>query len=159
MGRARCRRQVPIGSMAIAGRRFAMTDSVSPKKRSEIMRSVGSQNTRPEVATRRLLHGLGYRFRIHRRDLPGTPDIVFPSRKKVIFVHGCFWHGHRCRYGKLPKSRLDYWRPKINGNRKRDAKKIKLLREAGWAAAVIWQCELRTQSGLTTKLKSFLGSR
>ena len=149
MGRARCRRQVPIGSMAIAGRRFAMTDSVSPKKRSEIMRSVGSQNTRPEVATRRLLHGLGYRFRIHRRDLPGTPDIVFPSRKKVIFVHGCFWHQHDgCSKARMPKSRTHFWEEKFRRNRARDVRNVSDLREVGWMAAIVWECEIKRPTRL-----------
>lgn len=90
-----------------------MTDRLSPERRRYLMQQVRSKNTRPEKAVRSLLHSIGYRFRLHRKDLPGTPDIVFPSRRLVLFVHGCFWHGHGCRIGQLPKSRLDYWSPKI----------------------------------------------
>lgn len=135
-----------------------MADTVPQKTRSRIMRSVGTRNTGPEVAVRKLLSSLGYRYRLHRRDLPGTPDIVFAGRRKVVFVHGCFWHGHRCRYGKLPKSKIEYWRPKIENNRKRDAKNMKSLRDEGWKAAVVWQCELRNERNAQKKLKAFLGA-
>jgi DNA mismatch endonuclease (patch repair protein) len=132
-------------------------DSVTTAKRSEIMRAVKSEDTGPEVAVRKMLHRLGYRYRLHRRDLPGTPDIVFPGRRKVVFVHGCFWHGHRCRYGWLPKSKLEYWQPKIEANRKRDVRKLRELRRAGWEVLVVWQCELKQETRVVQKLVSFLG--
>jgi len=122
------------------------------------MQSVGTKDTGPEVAVRRLLHGLGYRYRLHRRDLPGSPDIVFPGRRKVIFVHGCYWHGHGCSKGKLPKSRLDYWEPKIARNRQRDAEKEAALRKAGWDVLTLWQCEVKDLEALRPRLLVFLGS-
>ena len=120
-----------------------MADRVSPQRRSAIMSRVGTKDTKPEIQVRRMLHGLGYRYRLHRKDLPGKPDLVFPKRRKVIFVHGCFWHGHGCQWGKLPKSRLDYWAPKIRANRARDKSVVVALSERGWKAFEVWQCELR----------------
>lgn len=132
-------------------------DTRTPKKRSEIMAAVQTKNTGPELYVRRLLSAQGYRYRLHRRELPGRPDIVFPGRYKAIFVHGCFWHGHRCRKGRLPKSRLSYWRPKIAANKIRDAKNLVALRWSGWTTLVIWQCELKNGERITRKLKTFLG--
>lgn len=120
------------------------------------MSKVGQKNTKPEVMLRRALHALGYRFRLHRRDLPGTPDIVFPSRRKVVLVHGCFWHGHGCRWGQLPKSRTEYWRPKIETNRERDNRTLTALAEAGWEPMVVWQCELRDLNEVVRRVESFL---
>lgn len=120
------------------------------------MQAVKSKNTRPELVVRSLLHRLGYRFRLHRKDLPGTPDIVFPSRKATIFVHGCFWHGHGCRIGQLPKSRLAYWTPKIAANGARDDRKQAALAAAGWRSLVVWQCELKDSEALARKLGKFL---
>lgn len=134
-----------------------MSDRVPAAKRSEIMRSVKPEDTGPEIAVRKMLHRLGYRYRLHAKDLPGKPDIAFPSRRKVIFVHGCFWHGHRCPYGRLPKSRLEYWQPKIEANRARDARKTSELRRAGWGTAVVWQCELKDSARTLKKLALFLG--
>lgn len=122
------------------------------------MRQVKGKDTRPERVVRSLLHHLGYRFRLHRKDLPGTPDIVFPSRRLTLFVHGCFWHGHGCRIGQLPKSRLDYWQPKIAANRERDARKEAALEAAGWHVAVVWQCELADLEQLTKRLQALLGA-
>ena len=133
-----------------------MTDHVPPERRSYIMAKVGQRNTGPELALRRALHALGYRFRLHRSDLPGKPDIVFPSRRKVIFVHGCFWHGHGCRWGKLPKSRVDYWRPKIETNRERDRDVLTRLNEAGWEALVVWQCEMKDIEAALNRVRAFL---
>lgn len=121
------------------------------------MQSVRSKDTGPEMAVRSLLHKLGYRFRLHRKDLPGSPDIVFPSRKKVVFVHGCFWHGHGCSKGKLPKSRIEYWQPKIARNSQRDAENILQLNNLGWNVLILWQCELRNFDETTNKLVEFLG--
>lgn len=122
------------------------------------MRAVRTRDTGPEMIVRKLLHAKGYRYRLHRRGLPGTPDIVFPSRKKVVFVHGCYWHGHSCGKGALPKSSLDYWRQKITANKGRDARNLEALRVAGWEALVVWQCELKDVSELEKKLDDFLGN-
>lgn len=133
-----------------------MVDRLDPERRSRLMRQVKGKNTRPEMVVRSLLHRLGYRFRLHRKDLPGTPDIVFPSRRIALFVHGCFWHGHGCRIGQLPKSRLDYWKPKIEANAERDRRKQAALTSEGWRVAVVWQCELADKEALTEKLRSIL---
>ena len=134
-------------------------DTRTAKKRHEIMAAVHSKNTGPEIAIRKLLHLLGYRFRLHNKSLAGCPDIVFPIRQKVIFVHGCFWHGHNCEKGRLPKSRLDYWKPKITTNKKRDRRNKARLKREGWEACIIWQCELRNQNLLSAKLKKFLDNQ
>lgn len=133
-----------------------MADHVNPERRSYIMSSVRSKDTKPELLVRRTLHRLGYRYRIHRRDLPGSPDLVFPSRKKTIFVHGCFWHGHGCQWGHLPKSKLDYWKPKIEANQARDQRNVKALSDAGWSVKVVWQCELRNLEAAMEKIVEFL---
>jgi DNA mismatch endonuclease (patch repair protein) len=136
-----------------------MTDRVSKTVRSAIMASVPTKDTTAELTVRRLLHGLGYRYRLHRRGLPGTPDLVFPARQKAILVHGCFWHGHDCRYGRLPKSRETYWGPKIEANRARDARNLRDLRVLGWRVAVVWQCQLRELPRLRLRLVRFLGPK
>ena len=123
------------------------------------MAAVRQKDTGPEIRVRRLLHGLGYRYRLHRKDLPGRPDVVFGPRRKVVFVHGCFWHGHGCAKGKLPKSRLDYWRPKIESNIDRDKSRLQQLKELGWKSYVVWQCELADESTLKINLVSFLEGR
>ena len=120
------------------------------------MSKVGQKNTKPEMVLRRALHGLGYRYRLYRRDLPGSPDLVFPSRRKVIFVHGCFWHGHGCRWGQLPKTRSEYWLPKIEANKERDNRALTLLSEKGWQAMVVWQCELRYPEEVVERVVAFL---
>ena len=108
------------------------------------MRRITKTDTKPEFAVRRAAHRLGYRFRLHRRDLPGTPDLVFPRLRKVILVHGCFWHQHvGCRLARQPKSRPDYWLPKLERNRKRDAETQAALRELGWDVLVVWECQVR----------------
>lgn len=136
-----------------------MADHVSPKKRSAIMARVKNKNTGPELVVRKMLHRLGYRYRLHRRDLPGSPDIVFPRPKLAIFVNGCFWHGHNCRYGRLPKSKLRYWRPKIKANRTRDVLKRRELRKQGWDFLVVWQCELRKPEKALDSMVQFLRER
>jgi DNA mismatch endonuclease, patch repair protein len=124
--------------------------------RSSTMRAVKSKDTRPELAVRSLLHRLGYRFRIHRKDLPGNPDIVFPSRHKVIFVHGCFWHGHNCiRGARTPVSNRNYWIAKILRNVTRDEKHLRDLESSGWHVLVLWECELKN-ANLQTHLENFL---
>jgi len=134
-------------------------DRLTPEARSALMSRIRSKDTSPELAVRRLLHSLGYRFRLHRRDLPGAPDIVLPGRRAAIFVHGCFWHGHGCNIGQPAKSRLDYWGPKIETNRARDARRIAALRRAGWRVAVIWECKVRRGTGLAARLVRFVGPR
>lgn len=134
-----------------------MTDNRTPESRSALMSRIGGKNTAPELFVRRLLHSLGYRFRLHRRDLPGTPDIVFPSRSKVIFVNGCFWHAHGCRIGRPPKSRPEFWLPKLAKNRAKDARNRRDLRALGWATLTVWQCQTRAAERLKSVLVSFLG--
>lgn len=134
--------------------------SVTPE-RSRIMRCVKAANTGPEMIVRRLLHSLGYRFRLHRKDLPGRPDLVFPSRRKAIFVHGCFWHGHACPRGaRKPKANRDYWERKIERNIRRDAANNHELECLGWSVLVLWECELKTKDRpiLLRRLEAFLNS-
>jgi DNA mismatch endonuclease (patch repair protein) len=134
-----------------------MPDNRTPQQRSENMRAVRGKNTAPELSVRSMLHRLGYRFRLHRRDLPCTPDIVFPSRGSVMFVHGCFWHGHTCPRGNLPSSNLDFWQGKITGNRERDDRTKKELRKEGWKILTVWECETKNLLSLEKKLSQFLG--
>ncbi|MFD0326766.1 very short patch repair endonuclease [Lysobacter gummosus] len=129
-----------------------MADTLSPEVRSQLMARIRSRDTVPERQVRSLLHRLGFRFRIHRKDLPGTPDIVLPGRRTVIFVHGCFWHGHSCKRGRMPKSRAEYWGPKIETNRRRDALKRRQLRGLGWKVISVWECELKDMDRLRRKL-------
>jgi DNA mismatch endonuclease (patch repair protein) len=132
-------------------------DRVTPKKRSDIMRRVLSKNTGPEMVVRRLVHSLGYRYGLHSRKLPGCPDLVFASRKKVIFVHGCFWHQHPgCSKAKPPKSNQEYWIPKLEENRRRDIEKQNELIKLKWDFLVIWQCEIKDFNNLKKKLIEFL---
>ena len=105
---------------------------------------VRSTNTKPELLVRHMIHALGFRYRLHRADLPGHPDIVLPSRKKIVFIHGCFWHGHACKLGRMPKSRFDYWPDKIKRNRERDIKTLRRLRGMRWKCLVLWECEVRS---------------
>lgn len=134
-----------------------MADNRTPESRSALMARIASKNTKPELAVRRLLHALGYRFRLHRRDLPGTPDIVLPGRRKAIMVHGCYWHGHGCKIGQPPKSKLDFWGPKLARNKERDGEKETLLRAGGWDVTTVWQCETRDPETLVARLIEFLG--
>ncbi|MCB1823450.1 MAG: DNA mismatch endonuclease Vsr [Candidatus Competibacteraceae bacterium] len=135
------------------------TDTLTPAARSERMSRIHGKDTRPEMTVRRLVHGLGYRYRLHRGDLPGKPDLVFFRRRKVIFVHGCFWHRHsdpNCKLARLPKSRLDFWRAKLERNRLRDIENHKKLTEDGWQVLILWECELRDVARLAEKIRSFL---
>lgn len=133
-----------------------MADTHTEQQRSANMRAVRSKNTAPELLIRSTLHRLGYRFRLHRRDLPGTPDIVFPARKSVMFVHGCFWHGHECSRGGLPATNLDFWEHKISKNRKRDETAQRQLRKQGWKVLTVWECEMKNKSKLAKRLSRFL---
>jgi DNA mismatch endonuclease, patch repair protein len=132
-------------------------DTLSAACRSENMRRIRSRDTEPELVVRSLAHQLGYRFRLHRKDLPGCPDIVFPASKKVIFVHGCFWHQHhRCVDGHLPKSRKSYWVPKLDRNKQRDKENREKLRRRGWRSLVVWECETAVHEILRQRLEEFL---
>jgi DNA mismatch endonuclease (patch repair protein) len=125
--------------------------------RSAIMRAVTSQDTKPEMAIRRLIHRLGYRYRLHRADLPGKPDLVFPIRRKVIFVHGCWWHGHDCKRGaREPKTNTAYWRAKIGRNVTRDRTNRAALKSIGWRVCVIWECEIKDLASMETRIRTFL---
>jgi DNA mismatch endonuclease (patch repair protein) len=135
-------------------------DTLNPAQRSERMKRVRGRDTKPELLVRRLAHSMGYRFRLHRRDLPGTPDLVFPSRMKVIQVNGCFWHKHldlKCPLARLPKSKLDFWGPKMETNRKRDERNLASLAALGWSTLVIWECETKDREDLMARIKEFLG--
>lgn len=124
------------------------------------MSLIRSKDTRPERQVRSFLHRLGYRFRLHRADLPGKPDIVLPGRRAVIFVHGCFWHGHRdpsCKLARSPKSRTEYWGPKLERNAARDAAHRAALEQAGWKVLELWECQLRRNEDLEPTLRRFLG--
>jgi DNA mismatch endonuclease (patch repair protein) len=134
-----------------------VVDSLTPEERSEIMARVRSKNSRPEVFVRRLVYALGYRYRLHQRDLPGSPDLVFRPRQKVIFVHGCFWHRHtKCALARMPKSRVDFWSEKLEGNRRRDERNKRALAREGWRVLTIWECQIRNASRLEAKIRRFL---
>lgn len=121
------------------------------------MQRIRSKDTLPELHVRRLTHSLGYRYRVHGRDLPGRPDLVFRSRRKVIFVHGCYWHVHACPLGRVaPATNADFWRDKRDSNVRRDERNLTTLREQGWLSLVIWQCELADEENLVTRIRSFL---
>lgn len=130
---------------------------MTSEQRSRTMRAVKDRNTTPEMAVRRLLHRLGYRYRLHRNDLPGKPDVVFSPRRKVIFVHGCFWHGHTCKRGnRMPATNTDYWRSKIARNIERYSYQVAKLEASGWVVFTLWECELKDEEILASRLKLFL---
>jgi DNA mismatch endonuclease, patch repair protein len=136
-----------------------MVDKLTSERRSENMRRIRSKNTKPELKVRCLLHSLGFRYRLHSKDLPGKPDLVFPGRKKIIFVHGCFFHQHKgCIDGRLPKSRPEYWEPKLARNVSRDRINRSKLTRAGWRSLVVWDCETKDLSKLQQRLVDFLDS-
>ena len=134
-----------------------MTDTVDPAKRSEIMSRIRSRDTKPEMIVRRIAHGLGFRFRLHRRDLPGSPDLVFPRYKSVIMVHGCFWHRHPgCKYATSPKTRVSFWENKFKGNVVRDRRNETALHDLGWRVLVIWECETKDKEAVAERIEGFL---
>ena len=134
-----------------------MVDSLSQEERSEIMARVRSKNTRPELAVRKLVFALGYRYRLHAKALPGCPDLVFRPRRKAIFVHGCFWHRHaNCALARMPKSRIDFWTAKLEGNRRRDTRNKRELGRQGWKVLTIWECQLRGAASLEERIRRFL---
>ncbi len=121
-----------------------LTDTLSQTERSERMSRIRGKNSVAEMRLRSLIHGMGFRYRLHVKTLPGTPDLVFPSRKAVIFMHGCFWHRHQdCRLARMPKSRVAFWREKLEANKRRDEENVKRLNELGWRVLVIWECQMK----------------
>lgn len=136
-------------------------DTLSPTERSARMARVKGKGSSAEMTVRRLVHRLGYRYRLHGGKLPGRPDLVFPGRKKVIFVHGCFWHRHPdpdCKLARLPKSRHEFWIPKLEGNRARDLRQLEALEALGWRALVLWECGLKDEAFLENEIRTFLDS-
>lgn len=136
-----------------------MADTVTRERRSEIMSNIRAKGMKPEVIVRRITHAMGYRYRLHRKDLPGKPDLVFPARRKVIFVHGCFWHQHadpECTIARHPKSNQDYWLPKLERNVVRDADHITTLKLMSWDVLVIWECEIKKDAGIAEHIRQFL---
>ena len=130
--------------------------TVDPE-RSRIMRAVKSRDTAPEMTVRRLVYSMGYRYRLHRKDLPGKPDLAFKRRRKVIFIHGCFWHGHDCKRGaRVPKNNREYWETKITRNRERDRQHDEDLKREGWRVFVVWECQIREPEAVAERIKSFL---
>lgn len=135
-----------------------MTDIFSPAKRSAVMARIKGRDTAPERAVRSMLHGLGYRFRLHRSDLPGKPDIVLPRYRTLIFVHGCFWHRHRdCRFAYLPATRRSFWQKKFDQNISRDRNALRQLKKRGWRVVVVWECQLRSLRRVSNRLSTILG--
>ena len=137
-----------------------MTDVFDPAKRSQVMAGVKGRDTTPELKVRKLLTGMGARYRLHRKDLPGAPDIAMPGRRLAIFVHGCFWHGHDCARGaRVPKQNRDYWEAKIGRNRARDRRAQAELEAMGWRPLILWECELKDEAGLRARLTDALAQR
>ena len=137
-----------------------MVDTLTPERRSEIMSHIRAKGSKPEMVVRKLVHGLGYRYRLHAKNLPGKPDLVFRPRRKAIFVHGCFWHWHddaSCKISRVPKSNTDYWLPKLQRNRSRDFEHQVALREANWGDLIIWECELTDLEAVADRVVAFLG--
>ncbi len=144
------------GTLSLLGQQM---DRVSQQTRSRIMAAIRSKDTEPEMRVRRLVHAMGYRYRLHVKSLPGSPDLAFPGRHKVIFVNGCFWHQHNCRLGrKRPKSRVDYWHPKLSRNKLRDAENRRSLRKLGWRVMTIWECQTKPEklTWLRPRIAQFL---
>ena len=133
-----------------------MSDIFSSQKRSNIMSKIGGKNTNPEILVRKFLFSQGFRYRINVKTLPGKPDIVLPKYKIVIFVNGCFWHGHNCKKGKLPSSNIDFWKEKISNNKSRDNKNTDLLVKLGWKVIIIWQCEISNVNSRKIRLEFLL---
>lgn len=132
-------------------------DSLSPEQRSERMRRIRAKDTKPEIIVRRLAWSLGYRYRLHCRKLPGCPDLVFTARKKVIFIHGCFWHQHKgCNQYRMPRSRLEFWLPKLESNKERDRANSVKLKKKGWSVLILWECELKKRARVTRRITSFM---
>ena len=136
----------------------AMTDFVDSRRRSQLMAGIRGRDTAPELAVRRVAHGMGLRYRLHRKDLPGRPDLVFPKHRLAVFVHGCFWHHHReCRYAHVPKSHVAYWTDKFARNVRRDRRNEEELLTLGWRVFVIWECETRDEETVRQRLLALVG--
>jgi DNA mismatch endonuclease (patch repair protein) len=134
-----------------------VTDQLTPERRSENMRRIRSTDTAPEIIVRRLVHGIGFRYRLHVASLPGKPDLVLPRLKKIIEVRGCFWHQHqKCIDSHIPKSRLEYWRPKLERNQRRDVENLRALKSLGFKVLIVWECEAESDRRLASRLKRFL---
>lgn len=133
-----------------------MTDHVTPALRSRVMSRIRSKGSKPEMVVRRLVHRMGFRYRLHRRDLPGSPDLVFARPKKVIFVHGCFWHQHDCARGTRPLSNTEFWNAKLDANVRRDQRNSNELNMRGWSVLTIWECETRDTEQLSKRIRLFL---
>ena len=134
-----------------------MVDVLTKEQRSLNMSRIRGRDTKPELIVRRMLHAAGFRYRLHRKDLPGKPDLVFPGRKKIVFVHGCFWHCHHCRAGQVrPSDNASFWQAKREGNVQRDLRNLAALEERGWDPLVVWECETKDRPALLTKLMAFL---
>lgn len=131
-------------------------DPLTPQQRSERMSRIRSRDTKPEMEVRRIVHSMGYRYRLRSKDIPGRPDLVFRRRKKVIFVHGCFWHQHGCNHYKEPQSRLSFWLPKLRKNVDRDLKVQSALKELGWRSLTIWECQLKEQKKIQEIIRQFM---
>jgi DNA mismatch endonuclease (patch repair protein) len=135
-------------------------DRITPEVRSKVMARVRAVNTKPELVVRRLVYSMGYRYRLHKKDLPGKPDLAFVGMRRAIFVHGCFWHRHACRSGrKVPKTNRQYWLPKLARNKRRDLEHLANLRSLGWSMLVIWECEVKNAVALKRRIIKFLGSK
>ena len=133
-----------------------MADVLTVAQRSKCMAAIKCANTTPEIAVRRIVHGMGFRFRLHGSKLPGKPDLVLTRMRAVIFVHGCFWHQHHCSDGHIPRSRVEYWGPKLTRNRRRDASNRRRIRKLGWRILTIWECQTQDQVALGKRLRDFL---
>ena len=133
-------------------------DTITKSERSALMARIRSKDTSPELVVRSLLHRCGYRFRLHRKDLPGRPDIVLPKYHKIILVQGCFWHGHRCQLASKPKSNTSYWSTKIQMNRVRDTRNMEALAAQGWNVLELWECDIRRATGLEQVLRDFMAT-
>jgi len=134
-----------------------LTDTLSPKERSRRMSLIRGTGSAPEMKLRRLVHRMGFRYRLHVKELPGKPDLVFPSRCAVIFMHGCFWHRHKgCKLARLPKSKLEFWKPKLEANRKRDLRNQRQLKALGWRVLVVWECEMADTERVSAVVREFL---
>ncbi|WP_434149448.1 very short patch repair endonuclease [Methylocaldum gracile subsp. desertum] len=132
-------------------------DTLSPEERSKRMSLIRGTGSAPEIKLRRLVHGMGFRYRLHVKELPGKPDLVFPSKRAVIFMHGCFWHRHPdCKLARIPKSKLDFWKPKLEANKERDLRNQKELRSLGWRVLVVWECEIDNTERLSLIIREFL---
>ncbi len=134
-----------------------VADTLTPNERSKRMSLIRGKDSSPEMKLRRLVHGMGFRYRLHVKDLPGKPDLVFPSRRAVIFMHGCFWHRHPgCKLARMPKTKLDFWGPKLEGNRERDLRNQEMLKKLGWHVLVVWECEMKNIDKVSNKVRGFL---